>query len=134
VIDKLIIILTKAMSLTLAYFAPIEGLLCAVIVLFAIDWLTGVYKSYHKKIKFTSYRLRKSIHKLTSYIIAIVAAHILNATILSGMFHLPQIVAAYIGITELTSIYENLAVITGKKLMRDIVLKIKESINKKIQI
>lgn len=124
-------ITSKILVLASSYFAPIQSIILAVLCLFMIDWITGVWKSYKCMRQFKSYRLRKSIDKLLAYMLAIIAAHILNESILSGVAHLPQIVAGYIGFTEITSIYENLAVITGKNFLLEILIQIKDAILKK---
>nr|WP_321409349.1 phage holin family protein [uncultured Carboxylicivirga sp.] len=114
------------------YFAPVAPLVHAVLALIAIDWLTGVWRSKKAHRILTSYRFRKSINKIAAYLIAIITAHIVDADLLGGVLHLPEIVAAYIGFTELTSIYENLSDITGKQLLKDIAIDITNHIKQKI--
>lgn len=125
-------LVAKAMSLTLVYFAPVAPLIHAVMALWLIDWVTGVWKSRLVKRRITSYRLRKTANKLTGYIVAIIAAHILNQSILGGQLHLPQIITGYIGITEFTSIMENLSEITGKNFLKEIVDKVWEMVKDKV--
>ena len=118
----------KLLITGLAYFAPVQGIVHAVIALFVIDWITGVWKScLVNKRRFTSYRLRKSVNKAVGYILAIVSGHILNESILGGSMNLPQIIAGYIGITELISILENLSDITGKDFLKEISIKLIDS-------
>lgn len=114
----------KAMGLAIAYFAPVAPLIHAIMALWLIDWITGVWKSRLVKRRITSYRLRKTANKITGYIIAILAAHILNHSILGGSLHLPQIITGYIGITEFSSIMENLSEITGKNVLKEVIDKV----------
>lgn len=132
-IERIEIWVLKLSCAMWAYFVPIKGVFIAIIALWFIDLCSGIWKSILKKRSLTSYKLRKSLSKLLSYIIAIIAANILDVSLLDSSLNLHQIVAVYIGITELTSIYENLAVITGQDLLRSILIKIKESINKKMK-
>jgi len=125
-------LVAKASSLLLFYFAPVAPLIHAVMALWLIDWITGVWKSRLVKRRITSYRLRKTANKITGYIIAIITSHILNFSILGGSLHLPQIITAYIGITEFTSIMENLSEITGKNFLKEIVDKVWEMIKDKV--
>lgn len=121
----------KALGLALAYFAPVAPLIHAIMALWLIDWITGVWKSRLVKRRITSYRLRKTANKITGYIVAIIAAHILNHSILMGSLHLPQIITAYIGMTEFASIMENLSEITGKNILKEVIDKIWEVVKEK---
>lgn len=125
------VILTKLGASLLLYFSPISTLIHAVLALFFFDWLTGVWKSNVVKRKFASHRMRKTVSKLNAYLIAIITAHIVNDSLLGGNLHLPQIAAGYIGLTELRSIYENLAEITEEKAFKSIIKKIIEIVKSK---
>jgi len=129
--DKITAFGTKLLMVMLTYFTPVKGMVHAVIALFVIDWITGIWKSRILKRSITSYRLRKSVQKGSGYIIAIISAHILNESLLDGSLHLPQIVAGYIGLTELTSILENLSEITGKNLLREISIRVGDALRSK---
>lgn len=109
----------KAMGICTAFFLPLKTPVNAILILILIDWLTGVYRSLIANRKFTSYRLRKSVQKTVSYIVAIIAVFILEQDVLGADFGLVKIVTGYIAMTELLSIYENLSVITGKTLFLD---------------
>lgn len=131
--NNIVTTLIKIGASLLFYFAPVASIVYAVIALWAIDWITGVWRSRLAGRSFTSYRLRKSVNKISGYIIAIISAHILNQALLANALNLPSIVAAYIGITEVTSIYENLSDITGKKLLKDIATDISNHIKTKLK-
>jgi phage-related holin len=119
---------------TIGLLAPLADICIAVVILILADWVTGLWKSYKCKRRFTSYRLRLSIGKLVTYLLAIYLAHLLDVMIITDLdLHLATYVAAYIGVTELVSIYENISVITGKELMKDIAKSIMSSVKSKIK-
>lgn len=99
-----------------------------IFILLAIDWITGVYRSHKFKRKFTSYRLRKSTEKMFGYLLALISIFILEHQILFVDWGLIRIVAGYIALTELASIYENIAAITGKAFIKDLIDLIKNKI------
>ncbi len=121
----------KLLGMGLGYFIPVLPILYTVIFLFAVDWITGVWKSikFHKKIR--SYRLRQSVDKLVSYIIVVIATYCFQKRFIGEDMHLVNIVAGYISMTELISIYENLSVITGKEFLKDLIILVKEKYIKK---
>lgn len=129
--DKILSFAAKLMGVSLTYFLPIRELAYALLALFLIDWVTGVWKSRVVRRRITSYRLRKSSQKIGSYMVALISAHILNESILGGVMHLPQLIAGYIGVTEVASILENLSEITGRDLMLEIANKVKDSFKNK---
>jgi hypothetical protein len=54
---------------------------------------------------------------------------VLEKTFLPEWGHITQIIAGYIAFTELTSIYENMSEITGRKLMKDLLGLLKRNFN-----
>lgn len=121
----------KALAALLFYFAPVAPMIHAVLALCAIDWLTGVWRSKRARRDFTSYRLRKSVNKILAYILAIIAGFIMDKELLGNPQYVHSVVAAYIGFTELTSIYENLSDITGKKFLKNIAIDITNRVKEK---
>ena len=110
-------LITQGFVLLLAYFAPIKGLVHAVFFLWLLDWIFGVWRSLIARRKITSYRFRKSVTKIVNYLAAIVATWVIEKTFLDTWLPLTKFIAGYIGFTELTSIYENISDITGKKFV-----------------
>ena len=119
----------QGMMLVLAYFMPIKGMVHAVIFLWAIDWILGVWKSLKAKRTLTSYRFRKSISKITTYVLAITSTYVLENTFLPEWIPICKVVAGYIAFTELVSIYENMSEITGKKLMLELLDVVKRNMH-----
>ena len=114
-----------------AFFLPLKAPINAILILIAIDWLTGVYRSLKGGRKFTSYRLRKSIEKTLGYALSIIAIFILEQEIIQVDWGLVRIVAGYIAFTEVASIYENIAAITGKEFLLDVYKLIKQKFDGK---
>lgn len=119
----------QGIMLVLAYFMPIKGMVHAVIFLWAIDWILGVWKSLKAKRTLTSYRFRKSISKITTYVLAITSTYVLENTFLPEWIPICKVVAGYIAFTELVSIYENMSEITGKKLMLELLDVVKRNMH-----
>lgn len=119
----------QGIMLVLAYFMPIKGMVHAVIFLWAIDWILGVWKSLKAKRTLTSYRFRKSISKITTYVLAITSTYVLENTFLPEWIPICKVVAGYIAFTELVSIYENMSEITGKKLMLELLGVVKRNLH-----
>ena len=113
-------ILFKLGGSLLLYFSPIAPIIHAVLALILIDFITGYLKSRKVKRRLTSHRMQKTTHKTTGYLLAVISAHIVDYSFLGDWLHLPQIVAAFIALTELTSIYENISELTGTKFLNDI--------------
>lgn len=120
-------LITQALALFLGYFLPVKPLIHAVLFLFAMDWILGVWKSRKAHRRLTSYRFRKSISKVTTYIIAIMSTFVLEKTFLPEWGHITNIVAGYIAFTELTSIYENMSEISGRKLMKELLVVVRRN-------
>ena len=119
----------QGIMLILAYFMPIKEMVYAVIFLLAIDWILGVWKSLKAKRTLTSYRFRKSISKITTYVLAITSTYVLENTFLPEWIPICKVVAGYIAFTELVSIYENMSEITGKKLMLELLDVVKRNMH-----
>ena len=119
----------QGIMLILAYFMPIKEMVYAVIFLWAIDWILGVWKSLKAKRTLTSYRFRKSISKITTYVLAITSTYVLENTFLPEWIPICKVVAGYISFTELVSIYENMSEITGKKLMLELLDVVKRNMH-----
>lgn len=132
-------IIFKMLVACLAYFAEIKNLFHAVLFFMIVDWITGVYASYKQRTKgskpfprpnqhvphwFTSYKMRRTIEKFVFYMMAIAVSYVFRVEFLAG-FYLGKIVAGYIALTELKSIFENISKIMGVDLFNEIWLIIK---------
>lgn len=119
--------LLKLLIALISYFEPISALLHIVIIFILIDFMTGVYASYKTKRQICSRRLRKTIEKFVFYSVAIMIGYMFQKHF-AGWTNLGQIIAGFIAMTELYSIYENITRITGTDILKKLkeVLKLKK--------
>jgi phage-related holin len=119
----------KILLACLAYFADVKNLFHAVLLFMAIDWITGVYASYKLREKgkswFTSYKMRRTIEKFVFYMMAIAVSYVFRIEFLETI-PLGKIVAGYIAITEIKSIFENIGRIMGVQIFNEIYQIIKD--------
>lgn len=112
------VFLAELAALAVAYLSPISGMVHAVLLLIAADWLTGVYASRKEKKKITSRGFRKTVEKFVLYTLAIVTTYLVETEI--AEFRMANVVAGYVALTELKSIFENIVRITGRNVMNEI--------------
>lgn len=124
-------LLSKLGLLVLSYFAPVREIVYAVLALILIDWCTGIWKAMLNKNRITSYKLKKTINKMGAYMVVIIASHIVSESFNLQWLHLTNVLTGYLAITELISILENLSCITGKDILKDIVIALKVNVLKK---
>ena len=117
----------QMLTLTIAYFTPAQELVLAVLFMWFIDWVLGVWKSLKAKRRLTSYRFRKSISKITTYIMCILSTFVMEKTFLPNWVPLTSVAAGYIAWVELVSIYENTSEITGKAFIKDLIALLKRN-------
>lgn len=114
---------TLALSL-LSVFAPIHATLITAFSVVLIDLITGLIAAKKQGIPITSTGLKSTVVKLFVYQLVIVVAFLIETYLAKGVA-LTNIVTSYIGITELLSINENIALISGKDLLSGAIAKIK---------
>jgi sugar phosphate permease len=107
-----------------AILAPAKALLLSVGFLIIADLITGIWAAYKRGEKIKSSRIRDSVSKILIYQIAVISAFLVETYMLDSIFPVSKIVAAVIGIVELTSILENANVILGKDLFKEVISKI----------
>lgn len=105
----------KCLAAAGAYFAGIAPLVSIVLIFILVDFATGLYAAYIKKIKIESHKIRKTIEKLVFYSVAILLGYAFEIHI-AEWSHLSQIISGFIAATELFSIFENIYKITGLNL------------------
>jgi hypothetical protein len=119
----------KLLLAGLAYFAEIKNLFVAVLIFMALDWVTGVYASFKHRTKgecwFTSSKMRRTVEKFVFYMMAIGVSFIFRVEFIESI-PLGKIVAGYIAITEIKSIFENISKIMGVQLFNELWLIIKD--------
>lgn len=106
------------------FLAPIQVLLVNIYVLVVFDLVTGIWRSWKMEEPIVSSKLRRTISKLFAYSTAILVVGTLEAHFVPD-FAIMKIVAAYIGLTEVKSIFENLHDATGHDIWQILLNKIK---------
>ena len=129
--EQIITLAMKILAACLAYFAPVAPMVHAVLVMVLLDLVTGVWAASIRSEAICSNGLRRTIRKMIGYVLLIIAGHIVDITLLKGSLNLASIFAAYIGLTELQSIRENIACITGNDVLQEIWDTIKDKIKTK---
>lgn len=118
---------TKMFIASLAVFAPIRGMIIAVLVLILVDLITGVWAAYKRKEAIKSAWMRRTVSKLLVYEIAIMMSFITQTYLCGDLIPMASIAAGLIGMTELKSILENLSSISGEDLIKQIIDKLGSS-------
>ena len=116
--------LLTLISICLAFFLPISGILIMIGVLIVIDTVTGIKKANKLKEKITSRKLSAIISKLALYEMTVIMFFLIDRFILndivltffSVVFMLTKIVALVLASVEVISINENIKVISTKNL------------------
>lgn len=105
-----------------AYFIPLQGVFELVIAIVLIDLLTGIWASRIRKVPISSHRLRKSVSKFVGYLLTIWLFYKFETEVgIQEWLCTYKLVTGFIFITEVISILENLAVITGNKVFTKII-------------
>ena len=108
----------------LAVFAPIHGVLIVCGIAIMTDLVTGIIAAKRRGEKINSAGLRRSISKIFVYQFSIIIAFLIEVYLMSGVVPISKIVAGLIGITEATSIFENLKSITGYDIFSAVLQKL----------
>ena len=136
--------LLTIVSICLAFFMPISGILIMIGVLISIDTFTGIWKANKLEEKITSRKLSSIISKLALYEITVIMFFLIDRFILNDIiltffsvpFMLTKIVALVLSSIEVMSINENYKVVKGIDLWQSMKLlfarakDIKDDINK----
>ena len=116
--------LLTLISICLAFFLPISGILLMIGVLIVIDTVTGIKKANKLKEKITSRKLSAIISKLALYEMTVIMFFLIDRFILNDIiltffsvaFMVTKIVALVLASVEVISINENIKVISTKNL------------------
>lgn len=94
------------------YFAPVLASMISIGVFVGVDFLTGIWVAKRNNQPITSKKMRDSIGKSGSYMLAILVAHIFEIQFMPAV-PVMKIISLFIASAELKSIYENLGKISG---------------------
>lgn len=96
----------------MAYINPSSELLTTVFCFVLCDFILGITASKTTKVPITSSGLRRGAAKILCYLLLVVLAHAAQTSLGVG-WELAKFMSGYIMVTELISILENIAIITG---------------------
>ena len=116
---------------SLAVFAPLKQVALTVLAIVALDLITGIWAAKKRGEDIMSSGLRRTISKLTIYLIAIGAGFLVEQYLIAHAIKLSELIGGAIGIVELKSILENANSISGKDLFQEILSKIGSDNDKK---
>ena len=136
--------LLTLISICLAFFIPISGILIMIGVLIIIDTFTGIWKANKLEDKITSRKLSAIISKLALYEVTVIMFFLIDRFILNDIiltffsvpFMLTKVVALVLASIEVMSINENYKIVKGIDLWQSMKLlfarakDIKDDINK----
>ena len=132
------------LSICMAFFLPISGILIMILVLITIDTITGIWKAKKLGDKVTSRKLSAVISKLALYEITVIMFFLIDKFILNDIiltffsvpFMLTKVTALVLASIEVMSINENYKIVKGIDLWQSMKLlfarakDIKDDINK----
>ena len=94
------------------YFAPVIASMLAIGIFIAVDFISAIWVTRRNGEAITSKKMRDSVGKTGSYMLAILVAHIFELQFMPAI-PVMKIISLFIASAELKSIYENLAKISG---------------------
>lgn len=112
-----------------AALAPIHSVLIVVGILIVVDTITGVWAAIKSGQTITSARLRDTITKMLLFQLAVITGFLLEKYLLADLLPVSKLIAGIIGVTEGTSILENINKIRGDNLFKTLIDKL-GSVNK----
>lgn len=113
----------------IAALAPIHSVLIVVGILIVADTITGVWAAVKNGQTITSARLRDTITKMLLFQLAVITGFLLEKYLLADLLPVSKLIAGIIGVTEGTSILENINKIRGDNLFKTLIDKL-GSVNK----
>lgn len=121
-------LLKSIVPVVLAFVAPIQSLLAAMLFVVLFDTLTGIWAARKRGEAVSSRKLSHVLSKLFLYLGIMLVAHAITSTMMPNI-PLVSIVASTVALIEFTSVLENASSILGYDLTKRIMEKIKRKIN-----
>lgn len=118
IIAKLIIFF----AWVVVYCAPLVTSMIVVTVFVAMDYLTGIQASKKRNLPITSKRRKDTVTKTLAYQATLISAHLVEKHFLPE-FPVLKLVAGFVAYVEVTSIDENVKIITGKSVLKEMLKK-----------
>lgn len=111
----------------LAIFAPAQEMILTCLVLIIVDLITGIVAAKKTGQPISSAGIRRTISKIFIYETAIMMGFLTQKYLLSDGAPVAGMIAGVIGLTELTSILENLNKIQGTDMLKSVINKLGSS-------
>jgi hypothetical protein len=102
----------KTLVMIALLLAPVKSTMIAIGVLIVADLVTGLIAAITKRERIVSAKLRKTVSKMVTYELAIIAGFVLETYLVPDVPFI-KIAAGVIGMSEAKSLFENIAQITG---------------------
>lgn len=113
----------------IAIFAPAESVIVTAFVLLLVDLVTGTAAARKQGIPIVSSKIKITVIKALLYETVIILAFLVGQYLTGPLIPVLSIVASVIGLTELTSIMENLDIITGGNILQGLINAVKRASN-----
>lgn len=104
--------------------APVKMTLLVVLLLCAIDLVTGILASRKKGLPIVSFGIRRTVLKLLVYETAIILAFLVEMYMTGPDMMVLKLITSLIGLTELKSVLENLNTLSEGGLLKIIIDKL----------
>lgn len=118
---------TLALNLLMAIaavLAPAQGMISAALFLITADLITGLVAAHKLGKPITSAGLQRTVVKIFLYESAIILSFLTETYLLNHSIPAASIVAGFVGLTELKSCLENLDVIGGGGVLKQVIEKL----------
>lgn len=116
--------LTKSGLAILTVFAPVKSVMISAMVLIMCDLVTGIMASRKRGEPVKSAGLQRTIVKLLVYESAIALGFIAQHYLMADAIPVCNILGSFVGLTELTSCFENLNELSGGQLLKQVLEKL----------
>jgi hypothetical protein len=113
-------LLENVLVAIVAALAPIHAVMGTVLLLVAVDLITGIWAAYKRGDKILSAKMKRSVGKLVLYEVAVILAFFVEKYLIGDLLPALKLVSGLIGLTEFKSILENLNTISGQDLFKTI--------------
>lgn len=107
-----------------AVLLPIKPAIVTIFVLVIADLILGLLVARKSKDPITSAGFRRTITKLFVFELALIAGFLAETYLIGDSFPVSKIISAFIGLTEIKSIIENLNIINGENIFASLIVKL----------
>lgn len=108
----------------LTLFAPIKAMMIATGALVVADFILGLVAALKRKESISSAGIRRTVTKMFVFQALLVLGFVVETYLTGDSVPVIKISSAFIGLTELTSILENLNEISGGNLLKALISKL----------